>query len=153
MGDLVKLSTKDTPIEKGLAYKLKPRYVGSLEVLKVVSPVAYRITLPENWRIHNVFHVSRLRPWHEATKVRTEPAELPPPPPPVHDDKLGDFYAVERIIKKERDAQTKRLKFLVKFECYDDSENRWLSWYDFSPDMRKIATTMPTTEPESDANF
>ena len=119
----------------------------------MVSPVAYRITLPGDWRIHKVLHVSRLRPWHEATEVRTEPAELPPPPPPPHDDKLGDFYAVERIIKKERDAQTKRLKFLVKFKGYDDSENRWLSWYDFSPDMRKIATTMPTTEPESDANF
>ena len=74
MGDLVKLSTKDTPIEKGPAYKLKPRYVGPLEVLKVVSPVAYRITLSENWRIHNVLHVSRLRPWHEATEVRTKQA-------------------------------------------------------------------------------
>ena len=60
----------------------------------------------------------------------------------MHDDKLGDFHAVERIIKKERDAETKRLKFLVKnSEGYDDSENRWLSWYDFSPDTRKIATT------------
>ncbi len=107
VGDLVKLSTKDTPIEKGPAYKLKPRYVGPLEVLKVVSPVAYRITSPENWRIHNVLHVSRLRPWHGFTEVRTEPAELPPPPSPVHDDKLGDFYAVERIVKKERDLQTK----------------------------------------------
>ena len=48
VGDLVKLSTKDTPIEKGPAYKLKPRYVGPLDVLKVVSPVAYRITLPES---------------------------------------------------------------------------------------------------------
>ena len=62
VGDLVKLSTKDTPIEKGPAYKLKPRYVGPLEVLKVVSPVAYRITLPENWRIHNVLHIFALRP-------------------------------------------------------------------------------------------
>ncbi len=48
VGDLVKLSTKDTSIEKGPAYKLKPIYVGPLEVLKVVSPVAYRITSPEN---------------------------------------------------------------------------------------------------------
>ena len=80
VGDLIKLSTKNSPIiEKGPAYKLKLRYVGPLEVLKVVSPVAYRITLPENRRIHNVIHISRLRPWHEKTEVRTEPAELPPP--------------------------------------------------------------------------
>ena len=66
VGDLVKLSTKDTPIEKGPAYKLKPRYVGPLEVLKVMSPVAYRITLPGNWRIHNVLHVSRLAWGHRS---------------------------------------------------------------------------------------
>ncbi len=118
MGDLVKFSTKDTPIEKEPAYKLKPRYVGPLEVLKVVSPVAYRITLPEDWRIHNVLHISRLRPWHENTEVRTEPAESPPPPPPVQDDKLGEFYTVERILKKKRDTKTKWLKFLVKFTGY-----------------------------------
>ncbi len=95
VGGLVKLSTKDTPIEKGPAYKLKPRYAGPLEVLKVVSPVAYRITLPENWRIHNVLHISRLRPWHENTEVRTEPAEMSRRHlhhRRVQDDKLGEFY-------------------------------------------------------------
>ena len=107
-----------------------------------MSPVAYRITLPENWRIHNVIHISRLRPWHEKTEVRTEPAELPAPPPPVQDDKLGEFYTVEQILKKERDPKTKRLKFLVKFTGYDDSENMWLSWYDFTPDKRTVASTM-----------
>ena len=87
------------------------------------------------------------------TEVRTEPAELPPPPPPVQDDKLGEFYTVERILKKERDPKTRRLKFLVKFTGYDDSENMWLSWYDFTPDMRKVASAMLTTEPETDAVF
>ena len=104
-------------------------------------------------RIHNVIHISRLRPWHEKTEVRTEPAELPPPPPPVQDDKLGEFYTVERILKKERDPKTKRFKFLVKFTGYDDSENMWLSWYDFTPDMRKVASTMPTAKADTDANL
>ncbi len=99
-----------------------------------------------------MLHISRLRPWHENTEVRTEPAESPPPPPPVQDDKLGEFYTVERILK-ERDAKTKRLKFLVKFAGYDDSENMWLSWYDFTSDMRIIASAMPTTEDDTDATF
>ena len=80
----MKLSTKDKPIEKGPAYKLKPRYVGSSEVLKVVSPVAYRIALLENWRTHSVLRVSRLRPWHGITEVCTELAVLPPLPSPKH---------------------------------------------------------------------
>ncbi len=64
-----------------------------------------------------------------------------------------NFYTVERILKKERNLKTKRLKFLVKFSGYDDSENMWLSWQDFTQDMKKIASAMPTTEPETNANF
>ena len=112
----------------------------------MVSTVAYHITVPESWRIHNVLHISRLAkvgPWHENTEVRMEPAELPPPPPPVHDDKLCEFFTVERIPKKERDPKTKRLKFLVKFTGYDDCENMRLSWIHFTHDTRKIVSAMP----------
>ena len=42
--------------------KLSPRFIGSYEVIKKVSPVAYRLALPpELGKIHNVFHVSMLR--------------------------------------------------------------------------------------------
>ncbi len=58
----------------------------------------------------------------------------------MQDDKLGEFYTVERILKKERDLKTKRLKFLVEFSGYDDNENMWLSWQDFTQDMKKIAS-------------
>ena len=37
--------------------KLAPRYCGPLEVLEIIGPVAYRIALPINMRVHNVFHV------------------------------------------------------------------------------------------------
>ena len=58
----------------------------------MVSPVVYRITLPKNWRCHNVLHVSRMRPWYDKSTglLITEPAELPPPPLPPHDDQPGD---------------------------------------------------------------
>ena len=42
--------------------KLSPRFIGLYEVIKKVSPVAYRLALPlELEKIHNVFHVSMLR--------------------------------------------------------------------------------------------
>ncbi|MCO5597520.1 hypothetical protein L7F22_051598 [Adiantum nelumboides] len=39
------------------------RYYGPFQVCDKFSDVAYRLKLPEGWKIHNAFHVSLLRPF------------------------------------------------------------------------------------------
>ena len=42
--------------------KLNPRFIGPYEILKRVGPMAYRLVLPlESAKLHDVFHVSKLR--------------------------------------------------------------------------------------------
>ncbi len=47
--------------------KLTPKRLGPFKITQEISPVAYRLELPPNWRIHNVFHASLLTPYHETT--------------------------------------------------------------------------------------
>ena len=42
--------------------KLSPRYIGPYEILKRISPLAYKLALPpEMTQIHDVFHMSMLQ--------------------------------------------------------------------------------------------
>ncbi|MCO5575967.1 hypothetical protein L7F22_029774 [Adiantum nelumboides] len=43
--------------------KLSMRYYGPFQVCDKINDGAYRLKLPENWKVHNAFHVSLLRPY------------------------------------------------------------------------------------------
>ena len=58
---MVWLSTKNLPLRIGTK-KLAPIYSGPYRIISVVSAVAYKLELPPDWHIHNVFHVSQLKP-------------------------------------------------------------------------------------------
>lgn len=70
------LSTRDIPLQVG-SPKVAPRFVGPLEIDKIINPVAVRLKLPSTVRIHPTFHASRLKAVHESSLV---PASPPPPP-------------------------------------------------------------------------
>jgi hypothetical protein len=49
--------------------KLSPRWYGPFRVAAKISHVTYRLTLPETWKIHNVFHASLLTPYKETPEL------------------------------------------------------------------------------------
>ncbi|KAA3466288.1 DNA/RNA polymerases superfamily protein [Gossypium australe] len=58
----LKVSPWRKVLQIGKKGKLSPRFIGSYKILEKIRPIAYRLPLPpELEKVHNIFHVSKLR--------------------------------------------------------------------------------------------
>jgi hypothetical protein len=103
--------------------KLNVKRMGPFKIVKVVGDekLAYRLELPKRMgRIHSVFHVSLLEPYHEnqwAGRVQE------PPPPEEIEGELE--YEVKEILDSK--VVRGRLKYLVEWVGYGPEECTWES--------------------------
>ena len=100
--------------------KLTPRHLGPFEVIEEISPVVYKLRLPEAWRIHNVFHASLLTPQVITPKYGV-PVELPLP-------ELVDGeseFEVENILQHKFVGHKREARYLVQWRSYSRAECTW----------------------------
>jgi hypothetical protein len=123
-GDRVLLSAKHIILAsqvKRPSKKLQPRFIGPYRIEKVVSPVAYRLTLPATVRIHPVFHVSLLRKYEEPTDIPLRPNPVDPPPAITTGE--NEEFEVERILDERWHRQ--RREYLVQWKGYPEYDAGW----------------------------
>ena len=77
--------------------------------------------MPEQWKIHPVFHVDLLTPYKETAFHGTNYTR--PPPDLINNE---EEYEVEQILDSRVRGQNRRIQYLVKWVGYPDSDNQWL---------------------------
>ena len=114
VGDRVLLSARNLRLAVPKK-KLAPRFLGPFRVLDAVGSQAYRLSLPSRMKIHNVFHVSLLEPWHGHDIA--EPAESMPLA-----DEDGEWEVQEILGSKVVNGKK---KFLVKWKGWPEEYDSW----------------------------
>ena len=94
----------------------------------------YQLTLPEQWKIHDVFHVDLLTPYRE-TEFHGANYDRPPP------DLVGEEeqYEVEQVLDERNYGRWKKKQYLVKWKGYPNSDNQWLDAKDMENAQELIA--------------
>ena len=83
----------------------------------MVEPNVYELALPEAFKhLHQIFNVAVLK-WYCCLIV--------PPPDPTEVERLEEFEVSDTLAHCCSDC-CKQLEFLVTFEGYDSSANKWL---------------------------
>jgi len=119
--DRVMLDSSDISFAQG-SKKLQAKWLGPFTVTKVVSRVSYQIDLPDRWRIHDVFHIEKLKRAVETNRFSTREQQINRPEPEAQIDG-EDAYEVECVVDKR--TRRGRIEYLVKWIGYADHENSW----------------------------
>jgi hypothetical protein len=117
IGSLVFLDRRNVKTSRPCR-KFDDKNLGPLKIVERVNPVAYRLALPRNMKVHPVFHVSLLHP--KSVDVFPQQVLVPPHPVKVDDH---DEYVVEKIM--DRRVFRGKPQFLVDWKGYPPSERTW----------------------------
>ena len=123
VGDLVLLNTEHidlSNIPDSSIKKLQDRFVGPFSIVKIISKTTYKLELPSNWKLHPVFHISKLKKHIDDIEL-FESRKASRPSPEIID--AFEEYEVECIVDKR--VRYKKLQYLVKWKGYPEYENTW----------------------------
>jgi hypothetical protein len=132
VGQHVLLSTANVGLYCAGSPKLLPRYIGPFKILKRIGEMAYKLDIPVTLKIHNVFHVSRLKTFRADTRVQT------PPLPITIDGNLE--YEVEKVYG-HRDVKVgnrTRREYLVRWVGYGIEHDEYIPVANFGNNLDLI---------------
>ncbi|CAI7736055.1 unnamed protein product [Closterium sp. NIES-53] len=120
-GQLVLLDTKNLHLPG--PSKLRPRFCGPFKIVKMVTPFTAKLLLPNDWRIHDAFHVSLLRKFVPATtdiaRQLATPTARPVPEPTLDPSKI----LAHRV---RLDAAGRHVDFFIRWTDRTSEDDTWV---------------------------
>ena len=126
-GDLVMLSTRNLASLQVRAFR--KRFIGPFKIIQKLSDVAYRLELPEELSIHNVFHISLLKPYH-ACPERFENRRQPDDDHEADVEILAETesFGVQKILGRRERVMPNggiAVEFLIRWDNSSINEDSW----------------------------
>src|SRR5258707_5949805 len=116
-GDKVWLEARNLKLQVP-SQKLSQKRTGPFEITQVVSSVAFRLKLPAQWKIHDVFHASLLSPYRETPEHG--PNFTRPPPELIGTE---EEYEIDKVVN-HRGISGQR-QYLIHWKGYSAAERTW----------------------------
>ncbi|KAM7485714.1 hypothetical protein LguiA_001723 [Lonicera macranthoides] len=140
---LVKILPQQFKAYRSVHKGLVRRYEGPFPVIAKVGKVSYRLDLPSTLKIHPVFHVSMLKPYHEDVEdpSRSESQRAPPIVTKSFDKEVEEVLATREV---RRRGVPPCKQFLIKWKGLPESETTWESQADlwqFEDKLRRYEAT------------
>jgi len=82
--------------------------------------VVYQLRIPQQWKIHDVFHVALLTPYKEMEEHGPNYHE---PPPDIIEGEPE--WEVEQIMGARCSGQARQLQYRVRWTGYSDTHDTW----------------------------
>ena len=117
IGDKVWLEGRHLTTTHPMA-KLAPRRYGPFQITRVISRTSYQLKLPQQWKIHNVFHATLLTPYKETALNGQQNQE---PAPELIDGQPE--WEVEQILHVRRYRH--QVQYLVRWKGFLEAHDSW----------------------------
>ena len=92
-------------------------------MIETIGEQAYKLALPEEWKIHPVFHVSLLRTWRAADVQEDRPVSQQDAP-----EIEEPYWEIERLLRWRKIKRNKKIikEYLVLWKNFPVEEASWI---------------------------
>jgi len=120
--DMVMLSGRNIKAHHPMK-KLDHKNHGPFQIEIIISPLGVLLTLPRNWKIHNIFHVLLLKPNQTSEhRVPPDPVKVLREADDIEQIEEYDVDEVMSLVKRGR-GNKKRILYLVKWLDYPERKD------------------------------
>ena len=105
------------------------------KIIHKINDNAFKLNLPIQWKIHNSFHISLLKPFRDSMPITL----IVEDPPFIEDD--AEILIPERIL--DHDVTTSRTgieyhRYLIKYKNHSIEESQWIQQSSLLPTYKDL---------------